>query len=339
MSEPLVVSYEAPPFHRRVVANLMDILIFALLFVAFFIPTNAITKATPEYIKSNEIVNTTREQCGFYVYEPSTKTYLAYPTYFDNYSSDSSGYVKANTCAKAIDDFIAYVGDKKGDNYQAEIQRAYDDYRLGLKYNNEPYFIKVDGVVISNKYSETDTEKTCRASNEEYYKNVYHIFILQDCAGYLISWFPEYKAATSSMSNMLFFIEIPVSYILSGLVTYLLPMLIFKRGGKTFGKLAFRIGLINNELFSPSTGKIIVRFLIFFFGEMVLSLFTFGIPFIVSFSMMAFSKRKQGFPDYMLGLIEVDTSKNNIYFNKYEASVYQFDGNKKSISFHMREQK
>ena len=339
MSEPTVVTYEAPPFHRRVVANLMDILIFALLFVAIFIPTNAITKITPEYIRSNDIVNITREECGFYVYEPSTKTYLTYPTYYDNYSKNSTGYVKATTCATAIDDFIAYVGEKKGDNYRAEIQQVYDDYRLGLEYNGEPYFIVVDGVVVSNKYSETDTEKTCRASNEEYYKNVYHIFILQDCAGYLISWFPDYKAATSLMSNMLFFIEIPVSYILSGLITYLLPMLVFRRGGKTFGKLAFRIGLIGNDLFSPSTGKIIARFSIFFFGEMVLSLFSFGIPFIVSFSMMAFSKRKQGFPDYMLGLVEIDTSKNNIYFNKYEASVFQLDGSKKGITFHMKEMK
>ena len=339
MAEETVITYEAPPFHRRVVANLMDILIFTLLFVAFFIPTNAITKATPEYVKSNDIVNTTREECGFYIYESSTKTWLTYPTYYDNYSKDSTGYVKATTCSQAIDDFIIYVGEQKGENYRTEIQKAYDDWRLSLEYDGKPYFIEIDGVVVSNKYSETDPSKTCKASNDDYYKNVYHIFILQDCAGYLISWFPDYKAATSSMSNMLFFIEIPVSYVLSGLITYLVPMLVFRRGGKTLGKLAFRIGLIGNDLFSPSTGKILARFVIFFFGEMVLSLFTFGIPFIISFSMMAFSKRKQGFPDYMLGLIEIDTSKNNIYFNKYEAAIYQFDGSKKGIAFHMREQK
>lgn len=339
MSEPTVVTYEAPPFHRRVVANLMDILIFVLLFIAVFIPTNAITKITPQYIRANDIVNTTRQESGFYIYEPSTKTYMAYPTYFDYYATDSTGYVKATTCAEAIDNFIAYVGSKCGDAKRQEIQDEYDRYRLSMKYNGNPYFIEVDGVVVSNKYSESEPEKTCKATNEEYYRNVYHIFILQSCAGYLISWFPDYKASTSLMSNMLFFIEIPVSYFLAGLITYFIPPLIFKRGGKTLGKLAFRIGLIGNDLFSPSVGKIIARFSIFFFGELVLSLFTFGLPFIISFSMMAFSKRKQGFPDYMLGLIEIDTSKNNIYFNKYEAAVFQMDGSKKGISFHMKEVK
>lgn len=339
MDVPTVVTYEAPPFHRRVVANLMDIMIFVLLFIAVFIPTNAITKITPQYVKANEVVNVTREECGFYVYEPSTKVYMAYPTYYDNYAKDSTGYVKATTCAAAIDNFIAYVGDKKGENYRKEIQDEYDRYRLSMEYDGKPYFIKVDGVVVSNKYSESEPEKTCRATNEEYYRNVYHIFILQSCAGYLISWFPDYKDATTLMSNMLFFIEIPISYFTAGLITYFIPPLIFRRGGKTFGKLAFRIGLINNDLFSPSVGKIIARFSIFFFGEMVVSLFTFGLPFIISFSMMAFSKRKQGFPDYMLGLIEIDTSKNNIYFNKYEAAVFQMDGSKKGISFHMKEVK
>ena len=339
MAEQTTIAYEAPPFHRRVVANLMDILIFALLFIAIFIPTNAITKITPSYVHANDVVNTTRKDSGLYIYESSTGTYMTYPTYYDNYSSSSTGYVKATTCADSIDNFISYVATYKGETFRKEIQDEYDSYRLGLKYQGEPYFVKVDGVVVSNKASEVDPTKTCKASNDDYYKNVYHIFILQECVGYLISWFPDYKDATSLMSNMLFFIEIPVSYFLSGLITYFIPPLIFRRGGKTLGKLSFRIGLIGNDLFSPSVGKIIARFAIFFFGEMVLSLFTFGIPFIVSFSMMAFSKRKQGFPDYMLGLIEIDTSKNNIYFNKYEASIFQLDGSKKGIAFHIREQK
>ena len=339
MDDETKVVYEAPPFHRRVIANLMDIMIFVLFFIGIFIPTNAIAKNTKSYINSNQIINTVREESGFYIYEPSTKTYMTYPTYYDNYAADASGYVKATTCATAIDDFINFVGENVGDSAKEEIQKNYDEYRLSLTYNDVPYFVKENGVVVSNKYSELESDKKCMATNDDYYRNVYHIYILQDCAGYLLVYFPEYKAANTNVSNILFFIEIPIAYFMSGLITYFIPPLIFKRGGKTLGKLAFRIGLIDNTLFCPSIGKIIARFSIFFFGEMVLSLFTFGIPFIISFSMMVFSKRKQGFPDYMLGLVEVDTSKNNIYFNKYEASVYQFDGSSKGIDFHIREQK
>ena len=72
---------------------------------------------------------------------------------------------------------------------------------------------------------------------------------------------------------------------------------------------------------APSFWRFTARFAIFFFGELILSLFTFGIPYIISFSIMAFSKDKQGFPDYMLRLHEVDTSKANIYMDYVEAEL------------------
>ena len=37
--------------------------------------------------------------------------------------------------------------------------------------------------------------------------------------------------------------------------------------------------------------------------------------------MMAFSKNRQGFPDYILKLQEIDTSKNNIYMNYTDAQL------------------
>ena len=76
-----------------------------------------------------------------------------------------------------------------------------------------------------------------------------------------------------------------------------------------------QIGLVDSNILSPSVGRYIARWAIFFFGVLTLSIFTFGIPMIVSFSLMAFSKRKQGFPDYILGLIEVDVSYQKLYFS------------------------
>lgn len=337
--EESVVAYSLPPFHRRVVANLMDFLIFALLFIALFIPTNAITKATPGYRHADKLVNTRRVDSGLYIYESSTKTYITYPTYYDNYATQASGYVRVSKCAEAIDNFINYIGNEIDETAKQKLQKDYDEYRLSLFYKGEPYFVKNnEGVVETNKNNEAHPERTCMATNEQYYKNVYHIYILQNCAGYMVANFPDYKNSLMLMSNLLFFEEIPIAFILSGTLTYFVPTLIFKRGRTTLGKLAFRIGLIDQNLFSPSFGRNLARFAIFFFGELVLSLFTFTIPIIVSFSMMSFSKRKQGFPDFMLGLLEVGTSDNNIYFNKYEAAVLHFEGYKKGISFHMKKQ-
>ena len=76
------------------------------------------------------------------------------------------------------------------------------------------------------------------------------------------------------------------------------------------------------------------RFAIFYFGELVLAPFTFGLPFIISFSLMAFSKKKQGFPDYMLKLHEVDLSKDKLYFDYAEISLESVNGSRGPVDFH-----
>ena len=121
--------------------------------------------------------------------------------------------------------------------------------------------------------------------------------------------------------NYLVFIELPISYTLAAFLVYFVPPLFFRRGRKTLGKALYHIGLIDTRVLSPSLGRFTIRFLIFFFGELVLSLFSFGIPYIISFSIMAFSKDKQGFPDYMLHLYEIDTSQANIYMDYVEAQL------------------
>ena len=336
--EPLRIEYELAPFHRRVLANMIDIIIMFLLFVAIYIPTNAITKATSAYKHDEDLVNQYRLDSGLFLKNDSTKTYVMYPTYYDNYANDASWYVKMNKTSESIENFIVYVGKKLDANQQAVVQKDYDEYRLKFKYEGEPYFVLKDGKVVSNKYSEYDGSGTCKATNEMYYKEVYSIYAVQQCGGYLLTMFPEYKGAMQEMSNMLFFIELPIAYTLSAVLTFLVPPLIFRRGRKTLGKLLYRVGLIDKRLLSPSAGRYMGRFAILFFLELVLSFFTFGIPFILSFTLMAFSKRKQGFPDFAMSLIEIDTSKANIYFNKYEASVDQMQERKKGISFHMKSQ-
>ena len=48
---------------------------------------------------------------------------------------------------------------------------------------------------------------------------------------------------------------------------------------------------------------------------------------------MAFSKHKQGFPDYLLGLYEVDISQNKLYSSYEEISLDGVEGEKKPIDF------
>ena len=327
---PIRVTYERPKFFHRIMANFIDILLFFGVLILLFIPTNAIVRNTPQYLAAEKVVNTRINDSGIYTYYDKTKTYLTWPSYYDNYSEDSSGYVKATKCSEAIDNFIEYVKTNAGEEKALEVQNAYDEFRLSKTFEDEPYFIKnSENIIVSNKESDGGT---CKASSDDYYKNIYKPYIMSDCAGYLITIFSDYYYANKTMSNFFFYLEAPVVFVLSVILVYYVPPLFFRRGRKTLGKALFRIGLVDSRILSPSFGRFTARFGILF-AEFILSVFTFMIPFIISFSLMVFSKEKQGFPDYMLKLNEVDTNKARIYYSKYEALLETKDPTKKPVDF------
>ena len=160
---------------------------------------------------------------------------------------------------------------------------------------------------------------------EEFYKLIMDNNLSDD---YLTKRAPNFKESLSNEGKYLLLIELPSAYLLAGILVYFIPPLFFRRGRQTLGKALYRIGLVDKNIFSPTFARFSVRFIIFFFAEMVLSLFTFGAPFFISFTMMLVTKNKQGFPDYVLGLTEIDASKQKIYYNKIDAlsdkaSVYK----------------
>ena len=50
---------------------------------------------------------------------------------------------------------------------------------------------------------------------------------------------------------------------------------------------------------------------------------------------MVFSKEKQGFPDYMLSLIEVDMSRTKIYLSYSEADLDKVNSHREPVDFHV----
>ena len=190
--------------------------------------------------------------------------------------------------------------------------------------------IKIGKTIIQNP----DTKKV-KANQQYYYEHFYREYTLVNCGGFMLTLFPEYRVAMQSLSNILFFIQLPVTVVFAGFLIYLLPSLIFKRGRCTFGKKLMQIGVVDSNVLNPTFPRTLARWAIFFFGVFVLGFFTFGITFIISFSMMAFTKKRQSFPDYMLGLTEVDTNKQKIYYNKYEISLEFATDHKDPISFEM----
>ncbi len=336
VNEVLTINYTRSKFWHRLMANFVDIFIMLVLFLGLFIGVRAIVQNTPSYKKDQKNLLDMQLASGLYVPNPGNDVTGNYDiiyfldNYVNTYGKDFSGVDengvpfelndtkvgRIGLCAASINQFTAFCKDKCTEERYNELLAYYDSYRLDTTYNDVHYFIKDGDNIIPNETLYSDATKLTA-----YYVNVYKPFIEKRCIPFLTSNVSEYRKFMRADFNYLVFLEIPIAYALAGIHTYLVPPLFFRRGRKTLGKALYHIGLIDKRVLSPTVPRFLARFSIFFFGELVLSLFTFGIPYIISFTMMLVTKDKQGFPDYMLGLYEIDTSKANIYMDYVEAQL------------------
>lgn len=321
------IKYTFARFHRRVFANLVDFILFAFTFLLLFLGIRAIVVNTPGYIQNEETILSTRLDSAMYMkYEngkiADTVSFLSDST--NNYT----GYAKMETSRRSIETFIAYVNEKGGAEASAKVQKDYDSYRLDPKlvYESVAYFMKTEaGDIIRNE--------ACKANAETYFSKAYAPFIDEHCQGYLITLVPGYLELVRYESNILIWAELFPAYVAAPFLTYLLPMMIFRRGRMTFGKALYHIGTVNRDLLVPSVKRTLARFTIFYLAELILAPVTFAIPFLVSASLMAFSKSHQGLPDYFLGLYEVDVTNDKIYFSREEILFSGVGGEKQPVDF------
>lgn len=323
------ITYHKPLFHRRCFANLIDFIIFVLLFGACFLLTRAIAVNTPDYkAKDGELLSLREESGLYFVYSDGNCVDIVSHLKDNSYTPYARWEIAKNT----IDRFIVFCDIHGTEGSSEKVQEDYDAYRLDtrLTYKDIPMFIKDDeGNIIENPtFSEA-------ATLNERFELAYAPYIDGKCQAFLVTEIPAYLELTHYQSNMLYFAEIAPSYAFGGILAYLLPTFIFRRGRMTFGKALYRIGLVDRRILVPKIGRSLGRFAIFYFFELLLTPFTFGLPFLVSFSLMAFSKSHQGLPDYLLGLNEVDVSNSKIYFDRAEISLDDIPGNKRPVDFHM----
>lgn len=311
--EEINIQYRRPLFYKRVLANVVDALICALLGLIIFLLTMSIVKSTSAYKAAEKRIETVQKESGLYVLQ--NDRYYDIVSFYKNDKTISASKHK-DLLKNSIDDFIYYLNKSGLEESATKVQKHYDEYRLGEKmvYEGIPCFVKDDnGNIIENP--------NCTLTYKEYAEQIYAVYIDNYAMGYVVTEVPNMYKDTRLVSNIIFLISIPVAIVLACALVYLVPPLIFKRGRKTIGKLIYKIGLVDERCLNVSTKRFIARYCIFFFAEIVLSVFSFCVPLIISFSMMCFSKNKQGFPDYMLGITEVETDDSKIYYSMDECAV------------------
>ena len=352
ITNEIKLEYYTPPFYRRVLANVIDVIFFLLAFVGLFIGAREIVTSTPEY-KTN-IVAMARIKVDSCLYIPdSLNTISKIMEYIETEekvlpedikevvdivsvlnNTDLFGTIaQFDGSQAAIAGFHAYCADMCTPEKYDIIIADYEAFMLSdeLVDNDEiHYFIKDDDQkIIKNP--------DCTERDVVVYSKGYATYIDEHAQGYLLTSIPSYYEYSRYLSNVLLFVEIPISYSIAGLLIFLLPVLIFRRGRMTFGKAIYRIGSVDANFFSPKIGRTLARFSIFYFAELILSLLTFGVPFIISFSLMVFTKKKQGFPDYMLGILEVDCYRTKIFMSKEEIALKGINTHSKAVDFKVRE--
>lgn len=328
------IKYKPAKFFRRAMANLLDFLLFIFVAFALFLGARTITVNTNIYKTAFSAYR--EEQIQSLLYEnDKSSSYPDIVSYIDkngNYTHEGKHIKSRNS----VIGFYTYIMNENiNDETIQKIKNEYDAY-----FGNENFVYSKDNqryissITFTNDKVEIIENSACSAGDLVLYEDVYKPFIVGELLPIFANYSPNYRSNIIKVSNMLVLIDVPICYAFAGLLVYILPpFAIFRRGRMTFGKALYHIGLIDSRLLNLTWKRALARYLIFFFAELLLSVMTFAVPFIISFSMMAFSKKKQGFPDYMLSCREVDTSSNKIYYSLEEINLSNINPHHKPVDF------
>lgn len=348
------IKYTRASFFQRVMANLVDFIFLMIFFVSSFLLARLIYNSTSEYKTIMNNINEAKIYSGLYMDSSYTSI-----SKLEEYLASEEKTIPQNM--KNVKDTISILNDNNVYGAEAQLRGSkavincffkylkttvdLDTYNLIIEDRNN-YFLKDDFVYLESdgtkipyfllEKGEIEQNEECPLKPIDYYKNAYRPYIDNNLQGYLASSVPTYSKSMKSLTQILFFVEIPVSYVLACLLTYFIPPLIFRRGRMTIGKAIYRIGLINSKCLNPSFKTFLLRFIMLFSLELVLSIFTFGLPIIISFSMMAFSKKRQSFIDYILNLDEINVRGSKIFYSLDEIRLSDLSNYHKPIDFKVR---
>ena len=205
---------------------------------------------------------------------------------------------------------------------------SYLDATLKSFYASEEFFPNHDGTehyfklaLDTGYFIYTDESKTDIAAKEDAdYKELYKFYcqtVAEDGPLFIMKY-PGYVEATKVINACFIGLIIVAPITLTILIFEFIVPLIFRRGYRTFGKLLLKIAVVDSRGLAPKFWRFLLRFLIFLFLEILLSLVTFAIPLILSFTMAVFTKTNQAFHDYLVGTYVVDTTNTRIFYTEEE---------------------
>ena len=124
---------------------------------------------------------------------------------------------------------------------------------------------------------------------------------------------------SSRVINLNFFlVDLLIPIVISTIIYELIIPLSLRRGKKTIGKLLLKLSVVDIRGLSCPWYRYLLRFTIFLFLEILLSIPGVLIPIIISFSMTVFSKRGQSLHDYISNTYVIEAPMSSICLTEDE---------------------
>lgn len=337
------VQYYRPKFVHRVLANLVDFIIFGLVFFGIFAFVRYEFTKGPTLSSTIKQLDALKVESGMYVERDGSLVDIV--SYLDKSTVLTNGG-KAKAEENAIDSFFTFIAQYRTETEYEYIENGYQTNQLAATSSGYHLFIydeEIDEVLSMldlNDPSHPQYEKYEfeYIEEKEYFDIHKHVFVgfyafqIDNSFQGLFATTQVVYDLTKTINNYLLWVELPISLVSSVILVYFVPTLFFRKTRYTLGKALYRIGTVDSRYLAVGFGRNLAKWSLFLL-EMILGIVSIGVIFICSFTLMAFSKHKQGFPDYMLGLQEIDCSKNKIYKSYIEIEIDKAETNKKPNDF------
>lgn len=284
---------------KRIGAFFLDV--FCLFFLTFllFASFHPVLNYLPYYEETLKVREELQSESG--LYREDGTDLVTYLKSEDSETEYPSARAKKDLLSSRIDAF--YQNDtflSKAE--QEKTQQEYEVRKTEALHGQEHLFVRVD-----NALTENDVNPEWLLSFYEKEANNYAQPIFVGYLPYLrttrVIWMSSFVEALIALtfSFALFYVVIPLTW--------------GKRGRKSIGMKAMRIGYVTGEGLSPSPGKAVLHAVFVYFVMLLLSFVSFLLPLFVSFGMMMLGKKKQNLDEYLFNWTPVDDKDQEIYLD------------------------
>ena len=302
-----VLEYSKARIYQRVFSFFIDLFLAVLLGMIINSLCGLVTSVVPKYQEVLQERIELQDQSG--LFDENQKLWT-----LSLEGSDMTIQEKKELLSTRLDEFyhndVFFEDDTFYQSYQKRKSEAVNE-------KGELLFKLISGSYVEKDFSD----------------DVYYSFYQKEFENYASAAL-SHNVRFADLSNLIVrisVIEIVLSMSVGFALSFVIMPLILKRGRKTIGMYLFKISLVGGGALNVRGKILLFRNVLLLLIGYWLTIFTFGIPWLVSLTMMTFSKTGQDFFDYMSGTYVVSTKDKDIYLDYAEYLARTEESKKASI--------